>query len=98
MAIDPERVGLQNIEVPQVCNFGDNELWYVDVLNDCSNLMIIYDDDKEEEDDDDDADDDDSDVSIVSTSQCWSFISLSVSHYHAGLVTKFIYPSLNVFK
>jgi hypothetical protein len=62
----------------------------VDVLNDCSNLMIIYDDDKEEEDDDDDADDDDSDVSIVSTSQCWSFISLSVSHYHAGLVTKFI--------
>ena len=43
----------------------------VDVLNDCSNLMIIYDDDKEEEDDDDDADDDDSDVSIVSTSQCW---------------------------
>jgi hypothetical protein len=52
--------------------------------------MIIYDDDKEEEDDDDDADDDDSDVSIVSTSQCWSFISLSVSHYHAGLVTKFI--------
>lgn len=29
MAMDPERVGLQNIEVPQVCDFGDNELDYL---------------------------------------------------------------------
>ena len=29
MDIDPERVGLENIEVPQVCDFGDNQLDYM---------------------------------------------------------------------
>ena len=29
MAIDPERVGLKNIEVPVVCDFGDNVLDYM---------------------------------------------------------------------
>jgi hypothetical protein len=29
MAIDPERVGLKNIEVPQICDFGDNILDYL---------------------------------------------------------------------
>jgi hypothetical protein len=29
MALDPERVGLENIEVPQVCDFGDNVLDYL---------------------------------------------------------------------
>ena len=29
MAVDPERVGLDNIEVPQVCDFGDNQLDYM---------------------------------------------------------------------
>ena len=70
MAIDPERVGLQNIEVPQVCDFGDNELDYmtrrgrvvdnnVDVLNDCADDDDNHDDDDDNHDDDDDDDDDD---------------------------------------
>ena len=29
MALDPERVGLDNIEVPQICDFGDNVLDYM---------------------------------------------------------------------
>ena len=29
MALDPERVGIENIEVPQICDFGDNVLNYM---------------------------------------------------------------------
>ena len=72
MALDPERVGLDNIEVPQICDFGDNELDYLtrrgryteesegneDVT---SEQRLVLGDDDDVDDDDDDEDDDDED-------------------------------------
>ena len=72
MALDPERVGLDNIEVPQICDFGDNELDYLtrrgryievsggneDVTSEHS-LVRGNDDDVDDDDDDEDNDDED---------------------------------------
>jgi hypothetical protein len=105
MAIDPERVGLQNIEVPQVCDFGDNELDYmtrrgrvvdnksVDVLNDCSDNDNDNDDDDDDDDDDANIDNDDSDVQSISSSSSEDSIASTKSESNncqAALPTKFI--------
>ena len=105
MAIDPERVGLQNIEVPQVCDFGDNELDYmtrrgrvvdnnVDVLNDCADDDDNHDDDDDNHDDDDaNIDNDDDDVQSISSSSSEDSIASTKSESNncqAALPTKFI--------
>ena len=72
MALNPEKVGLDNIEVPQICDFGDNELDYLtsrgryievsegneDVT---SEQRLVRGNDDDVDDDDDDEDDDDKD-------------------------------------
>jgi hypothetical protein len=106
MALDPERVGLENIEVPQVCDFGDNELDYMtrrgrlvvdDITDDDDDDVDDVNDDVVEDvvdDDVDDAsiDDDDSDVhSTYSSSSEDSIVcTQSESIDHAVLPAKFI--------
>jgi len=72
MALDPERVGLENIEVPQICDFGDNELDYLTRRGRFTEVSGGNEDvtcehslergnDSENDDDDDEDDDDDND-------------------------------------
>ena len=75
MALDPERVGLENIEVPQVCDFGDNVLDYMTrrghMKENVDDVDDVDDVDVDDVDDDDDEcilnDNDDSDVSSASS-------------------------------
>jgi hypothetical protein len=72
MALDPERVGLETIEVPQVCDFGDNVLDYMTRGGHTTEPQVDPPDEQEEEEadinfgDDEDGDDDDN-KSICST-------------------------------
>ena len=73
MALDPERVGLENIEVPQICDFGDNELDYLtrrghftevsggNENGTCEHSVERGNDNENDDDDDDDDDDDNED-------------------------------------
>ena len=101
MAVDPERVGLHNIEVPQVCDFGDNELDYMTrsghVANKCNtepedeNDDVCDDDSVDVANDDDDTDDDDSRCSSSSDGSTASMVpELTLPDYYGILPTKFI--------
>jgi hypothetical protein len=84
MALDPERVGLETIEVPQVCDFGDNVLDYMTrgPGGHTTEPQVDHPDEQEEEEadinfgDDEDGDDDDnksicSTISDVSTEELY---------------------------
>jgi hypothetical protein len=83
MALDPERVGIDNVEVPQICDFGDNVLDYM-TCGGHINESHIDGDNKDIEDSEDDSEvsdvDDDNftydDEDSLSTSSCSSDDSL----------------------
>ena len=51
MALDPERVGIENIEVPQICDFGDNVLDYMTRVGHSSKDSTTLEVQNEDEDD-----------------------------------------------
>ena len=103
IGLDPERVGLENIEVPQLCDFGDNILDYMtrgghvsdgdddDNDDDVDDDVDDVDDVDVDDDDDVDVDDDDDDVCTVSSSSSEeSAAAEEVTNYSAALPAKFI--------
>jgi hypothetical protein len=54
MALDPERVGLANVEVPAICDFGDNVLEYMSSSKQKSPVNNINNNDDNDDDNDDD--------------------------------------------
>lgn len=91
IAIDPERVGLENIEVPQVCDFGDNQLDYMTRRRhrDVGESTDVKDDDYLDIDNDDDECDAMSDCSSSSEDSTAS-IKSDRNDYHGILPAKFI--------
>jgi hypothetical protein len=79
MALDPERVGIDNVEVPQICDFGDNVLDYMTCGGHINESHIDGDKDIEDSEDDSEVSDDNityDDVDSLSTSSCSSDDSL----------------------
>ena len=103
MAVDPERVGLENIEVPQVCDFGDNSLDYLtrsghtnrfesQPMPDYNDVCLDSTDDVccASDNDDDDDSDDDSTCSLSSDSTTASMEAEPKEDYCGVLPQKFI--------
>ena len=89
IGLDPERVGLENIEVPQLCDFGDNILDYMTRGGHLSDDDVDVDVDDVVDDDDDDDDDDDV-CTVSSSSSEESAAAEEVTNYGAALPAKFI--------
>jgi hypothetical protein len=95
LAIDPERVGLKNIEVPAVCDFGDNALDYMTTGGRWRDLTVneVCDHDEESESDDDSDNSNDEESLADETSSCSSddsVIQEVVNDYSGILPSKFI--------
>lgn len=95
MALDPERVGLENIEVPQICDFGDNELDYMTHggrNTSTAEELFNYDDEANDEGEytnDNDESDTDSSCSHSSDDSVSTTRTESID-YHGVLPSKFI--------
>lgn len=95
-ALDPERVGLENIEVPQVCDFGDNALEYMTARKNTFNEDKVDDNGIDDDNDDDalynfdkDSDDDDC-VSVGSRSNSSDDDNADDDRYNNVLPTNFV--------
>ena len=89
MALDPERVGVTNIEVPQVTDFGDNTLDYLTRGGHLSESVEVIDSSSSDDDNDGDGDYDSDDSSYSLTSASSDSDSESDA-YHGILPSKFI--------